>query len=112
MRALRWNAGCSCRELLSRRCRHTLPFHLVPAECCQAILAVEPTVFISLKPDMNLWRSEVFGPVLAAMTFKDETEAIHLANDSIYGLGAAIISEDQEVFNALTAEAAQAATCC
>ena len=69
-------------------------------------------MFISLEPDMDLWRNEVFGPVLAAMTFKDEAEAIHLANDSIYGLGAAIISEDQEVFTALTAEAAQAATCC
>eukprot|EP00891_Asterochloris_glomerata_P007829 jgi/Astpho2/7829/e_gw1.00117.41.1_t len=57
---------------------------------------VEPTVFIGLKPDMDLWRNEVFGPVLAAMTFKDEAEAIHLANDSIYGLGAAIISEDEK----------------
>ena len=69
-------------------------------------------MFICLKPDMDLWRNEVFGPVLAAMTFKDEAEAIHLANDSIYGLGAAIISEDEKVSHALTAEAARSGGSC
>ncbi len=57
---------------------------------------VLPTVFINMKPHMELWRDEVFGPVLASMTFTTEQEAIQLANDSEYGLGAAVISKDEQ----------------
>ncbi|KAF1334252.1 Betaine aldehyde dehydrogenase, partial [Globisporangium splendens] len=50
----------------------------------------EPTVLSNVTPDMEIVKEEVFGPVVAAYSFKDEAEAIHLANDSQYGLGAAI----------------------
>lgn len=57
---------------------------------------VEPTVFINVKPEMRLWREEVFGPVLASATFCTEEEAIAIANGSQYGLAAAVISADAE----------------
>lgn len=46
---------------------------------------------------MRIWREEIFGPVLAATTFKTEEEAIQLANDSEFGLAGAVISADEEV---------------
>ena len=58
---------------------------------------VQPTVFTGVKPNMQIWREEVFGPVLAAATFASEEEAICLANDSEYGLAAAVISADAQV---------------
>jgi betaine-aldehyde dehydrogenase len=57
---------------------------------------VEPTIFTGVSPDMRLWREEVFGPVLAVTTFTGEAEALHLANDSRYGLAAAVLSTDLE----------------
>jgi betaine-aldehyde dehydrogenase len=56
---------------------------------------VAPTVF-KVNAQHKLWKEEVFGPVLAAMTFKTEAEAIKLANDSQFGLGSAVISGDSE----------------
>ena len=58
---------------------------------------VQPTVFTHVKPPMQIWREEIFGPVLAAATFSTEEEAIRLANESEFGLGAAVISADAEV---------------
>ena len=58
---------------------------------------VQPTVFTGMTPDMRLWREEVFGPVLAAMTFKTEEEAVQLANASEFGLAGAVISADEQV---------------
>ena len=58
---------------------------------------VQPTVFTGMTPSMRLWREEVFGPVLAAMTFKTEEEAIQLANNSEFGLAGAVISADEQV---------------
>ena len=49
---------------------------------------VEPTVFSGVTPGMTLAREEVFGPVLAMMTFKTADEAFALANDTAYGLAA------------------------
>jgi len=57
---------------------------------------VEPTVFVNVREDMTIWKEEIFGPVLAVMTFKTEEEALRLANGSQYGLGAAIITNDKE----------------
>jgi gamma-glutamyl-gamma-aminobutyraldehyde dehydrogenase len=51
---------------------------------------VEPTVFTDVAPDAVIFREEIFGPVLAVTPFDSEAEAIHLANDSIYGLAASI----------------------
>jgi betaine-aldehyde dehydrogenase len=56
---------------------------------------LEPTVFVDVPTDHPLWCEEVFGPVLAARSFKDEAEAIALANDSSFGLAAAVMSKDR-----------------
>jgi len=57
---------------------------------------LRPTVFVDVKPNMTIWKEEIFGPVLSVMTFKTEEEALQLANDSAYGLGAGIMSKDKE----------------
>lgn len=49
-----------------------------------------PTVFADVSPEMNLWREEVFGPVLGVTRFESEEEAVRLANASSYGLAAAV----------------------
>ncbi|MFH1253712.1 MAG: aldehyde dehydrogenase family protein [Candidatus Uhrbacteria bacterium] len=56
----------------------------------------EPTILINITKDMRVWKEEVFGPVLPIVKFKTEEEAIKLANDTIYGLGSRIISQDVE----------------
>ncbi|HKE44796.1 MAG TPA: aldehyde dehydrogenase [Steroidobacteraceae bacterium] len=55
---------------------------------------VEPTVFDSVTPRMQIAREEIFGPVLATLTFKTVDEALAIANDVIYGLVAAIWTRD------------------
>ncbi|KAJ6760629.1 BETAINE ALDEHYDE DEHYDROGENASE 1 CHLOROPLASTIC [Salix purpurea] len=57
---------------------------------------VEPTIITDVTTSMQIWREEVFGPVLCVKTFGTEDEAIELANDTHYGLGAAVISNDLE----------------
>lgn len=51
---------------------------------------MQPTIFTQVTPKMSLAREEVFGPVLGVMSFENEAEAIHLANDSNYGLASAV----------------------
>jgi acyl-CoA reductase-like NAD-dependent aldehyde dehydrogenase len=55
---------------------------------------MEPTVVTGVLPTMAIAREEVFGPVLAVLTFKDFDEAIALANSTLYGLSAAVWSQD------------------
>jgi betaine-aldehyde dehydrogenase len=55
---------------------------------------LEPTIFLDAKPEMTIVREEIFGPVVTVMPFRDEAEAIHLANDSIYGLSGSIFTRD------------------
>ncbi|MCS9363141.1 aldehyde dehydrogenase family protein, partial [Pseudomonas aeruginosa] len=53
-----------------------------------------PTILADVTPGMQVVREEIFGPVLVATPFDDLDEAVRLANDSIYGLGASIWSND------------------
>jgi aldehyde dehydrogenase (NAD+) len=55
---------------------------------------VRPTVFADVHNDMEIAREEVFGPVLAVVPFADEDEAVRLANDTEYGLGAGVYTTD------------------
>jgi succinate-semialdehyde dehydrogenase/glutarate-semialdehyde dehydrogenase len=54
----------------------------------------EPTVLADVDHTMTIMREETFGPVLPVMTFKQETEAVRLANDSVFGLTASVWSRD------------------
>jgi aldehyde dehydrogenase len=54
---------------------------------------VKPTVFKG-NNKMRIFQEEIFGPVLSVTTFKDEAEALEIANDTLYGLGAAVWSRD------------------
>ena len=53
-----------------------------------------PTVLDKVRNDMRVAQEEIFGPVAALTTFKDEAEAIHIANDTVYGLAAAVWTDD------------------
>jgi gamma-glutamyl-gamma-aminobutyraldehyde dehydrogenase/4-guanidinobutyraldehyde dehydrogenase/NAD-dependent aldehyde dehydrogenase len=55
---------------------------------------VEPTIFDRVSNGMRIAQEEIFGPVLSTITFRDEAEAIELANDTIYGLAAAVWTDD------------------
>jgi acyl-CoA reductase-like NAD-dependent aldehyde dehydrogenase len=55
---------------------------------------IEPTAFDGVRRDMRIAREEIFGPVLAVLTFRDEAEAIAIANDTSYGLAAAVWTQN------------------
>ena len=54
---------------------------------------IEPTVFKG-NNKMRIFQEEIFGPVVSVTTFKDEAEALEIANDTLYGLGAGVWSRD------------------
>ena len=55
---------------------------------------VKPTVFVNVKNDMTIAQEEIFGPVLSVIAYDSEDEAIRIANDSKYGLHAAVLGTD------------------
>ncbi|WOD43891.1 aldehyde dehydrogenase family protein [Hwangdonia lutea] len=59
----------------------------------------EPTILVNVTKDMAVWNEEVFGPVLPVVSFKNYEEAITLANDTKYGLGGYVFTEDKKLFN-------------
>jgi aldehyde dehydrogenase (NAD+)/phenylacetaldehyde dehydrogenase len=69
----------------------------------------EATVFDGVTSDMRIAREEIFGPVLATLTFKDEADAVAIGNSTIYGLAAAVWTKDvKKAFR--TAKALKAGT--
>ncbi|MBI5217111.1 MAG: aldehyde dehydrogenase family protein [Ignavibacteriae bacterium] len=56
---------------------------------------VEPTIFTNVGNSMKIAQEEIFGPVLSVLKFKTEEEAIAIANDSVYGLGGGVWSQDK-----------------
>lgn len=55
---------------------------------------ISPTVFSNVTDNMRIYREEVFGPFVVIASFKDEADAVARANDSLYGLGAAVFTRD------------------
>jgi len=55
---------------------------------------VKPTVFVNVNNDMTIAREEIFGPVLSVIAYDSEDEAVSIANDSKYGLHAAVLGTD------------------
>jgi acyl-CoA reductase-like NAD-dependent aldehyde dehydrogenase len=64
---------------------------------------VEATVLDGVRPEMKVAREEIFGPVLAVMSFHEEREAVTLANDTPYGLAAAVWTRDMNVAHRVSA---------
>jgi len=60
-----------------------------------------PKILWNICRDMRVWREEVFGPILPVLTYSTLEEAIELANDTIYGLGAYVFTENPETFSYL-----------
>ncbi len=53
-----------------------------------------PSVVLADSPQQRIWRDEIFGPVVALLPFRDETDAVRLANDTEYGLSGSIFTRD------------------
>ncbi|MEM6373246.1 MAG: aldehyde dehydrogenase family protein [Pseudomonadota bacterium] len=65
---------------------------------------VRPTVFADVNNDMTIAREEIFGPVLSIIPFKDEAEAVKIANDTPYGLTNYVQTQDSARANRLAAQ--------
>ncbi len=70
-----------------------------------------PTILTNVKPGMPAYEEELFGPVAAIIKVKDEEEAIKVANDTNFGLGAAVFSEDVERAEEIAATKLEAGCC-
>lgn len=70
-------------------------------ECGKGIF-IEPTIFANVNNTMRIAREEVFGPVLAAIRFKDTDEAVRIANDTPYGLASGVWTESMRTALAMS----------
>jgi len=64
---------------------------------------IEPTVFTNVKDTMKIYREEVFGPFVVIASFSAEEEAVRMANDTTYGLGAAVFTQNLELAHRVAA---------
>ncbi len=64
---------------------------------------VKPTVFTNVTNDMRIAREEIFGPVLAVLKYASDDDAVRIANDSIFGLGGGVWSENLDHAKAVAA---------
>ena len=71
----------------------------------------EPTLLVDVKPGMPAYDQELFGPVVCLLRAKDEEDAIRIANDSPYGLGAAVFTQDLARGEKIAAEKIVAGLC-
>ncbi|HET9531784.1 MAG TPA: aldehyde dehydrogenase family protein [Blastocatellia bacterium] len=67
-----------------------------PPEGIERGYFVRPTVFANVRSDMAIAREEIFGPVLSIIPYKDEDDAVRIANDTVYGLAGGVWSSDAE----------------
>lgn len=57
---------------------------------------ITPAIFTNVKQDMRIVQEEIFGPVITVQSFSEEVEAIQLANGTVFGLAAGVLSQDLE----------------
>ena len=57
---------------------------------------IKPTIFTNVTNDMRIAKEEIFGPVLSIIPFETEDEAVNIVNDTSYGLGNYLQTEDRE----------------
>jgi acyl-CoA reductase-like NAD-dependent aldehyde dehydrogenase len=65
-----------------------------PVEPVKGGVFIPPTIFTDVKPGMRIEKEEIFGPVLGSVRVTNEEEAVRIANDTQYGLGAALWTRD------------------
>lgn len=70
-----------------------------------------PPVLTDVKKGMPAYDEELFGPVAAVIPAGDESEAIHVANDTVFGLGAAVFTADKKKGEQIARESLQAGCC-
>lgn len=70
-----------------------------------------PTILTNVRPGMPVYDEEVFGPVASIISARDETDAIRIANDTSFGLGAAVFTKDLEKGRRIAREELQAGSC-
>lgn len=71
----------------------------------------EPTILSGIKEGMLVYTEEIFGPVAAIFTATDTADAVRIANDTLFGLGAAVFSQDLELAEDIARNQLQAGSC-
>jgi succinate-semialdehyde dehydrogenase/glutarate-semialdehyde dehydrogenase len=71
-----------------------------------------PTVLTQVQPGMPAFDEEIFGPVIALITADNEEQAIELANNTAYGLGAVVFTSDPKRGEKIASDKLKAGTCC